>query len=727
MKKQPAFWKARIADNYHDWIVPSVEEELPFSMDFGTSSSIVDSPQNLHDVLRGMFPLTSQPEPWVRLDYLSYQLDQPELSEQECREMGETFLVPLRGVFRLSVWEGDEHASKPVISDMYEQEIWLGSIPCMTVGSTFIYNGVECLARLEESDSSVGESLVSFLAEGFAKVVQTTQKRLQAAWERSLTRTYGLDVMPHDLFSTGPIATKVRRWFQRYMTPLAVHNPIAQVVQLHHSLPSSERSTLNLAGILPSSVRDTGPRLSDAAALLSAEPASLWPGDSCETAHHALTHILAPFSGTVSDVTEFCIVVEPNEPSFSGESNLWPVALPLRSVLDGQQPSYQHSVLVEAGQHVQQGDLLAVGPGMINDKLALGHNIQVAFVAMDNSEFAEANKQLLCFLSPELQDRGIFTSQRFHTFAYERKTSELLQVDSQVLSNAAMTYDSTGVIQVGSEVEEGDVLVHATEVSESLRSPLGVTGSVVSVQFVATHPESSKQSPARSYCQQRNKETLTSLLQSMKRVMGSFLDEELDGQTLAYNFIGDDGAIKLSKGTLLSKELLVSLLVHEKFSLALSTSEAMNDSSLEVRMQQIQRRWEDQLFYLQEMYHPTLQSRASRSKKKPAEQGRIVLASEGSLQEGDVLFTQQGLSASVVTNGSRAAILASVLDQVNAQQSDSAECIFLVPDVNDLPASLLGDSVTAPSVFVEQLACIAEVRIATAYLMKQHHWRSSRQ
>jgi len=86
--------------------------------------------QGVEVVFQEAFPIPSY-DGTIQLEYLGYNLDEPRYSPTECRQLGLTYGYPLRIRVRLT---GEE----PV-----EEDVYLGDIPVMIHGGTFIINGAE--------------------------------------------------------------------------------------------------------------------------------------------------------------------------------------------------------------------------------------------------------------------------------------------------------------------------------------------------------------------------------------------------------------------------------------------------------------------------------------------------------------------------------------------------------------------------------------------------------
>ena len=86
----------------------------------------------LEEVLQEAFPI-SDAENKRRLEYVSYELEKPRFTSDECRQLKLTYGKPLRVRIRLT-GEGVETV---------EEDIYLGDIPIMLGGGEFIINGAE--------------------------------------------------------------------------------------------------------------------------------------------------------------------------------------------------------------------------------------------------------------------------------------------------------------------------------------------------------------------------------------------------------------------------------------------------------------------------------------------------------------------------------------------------------------------------------------------------------
>ncbi|MFN9970464.1 MAG: DNA-directed RNA polymerase subunit beta, partial [Phycisphaerae bacterium] len=92
-----------------------------------------DTSIGLESLLKEIFPIKSYDET-MSLEYLSYVLEEPRYTSDECRELRLTYGRPFRVTVRL------KREGKP---DMPEEDIYLGEFPIMLGGGEFIVNGAE--------------------------------------------------------------------------------------------------------------------------------------------------------------------------------------------------------------------------------------------------------------------------------------------------------------------------------------------------------------------------------------------------------------------------------------------------------------------------------------------------------------------------------------------------------------------------------------------------------
>ena len=96
----------------------------------------------LEEVFKSVFPITDASGN-AMLEFVSYQLDDPQYDVEECQQRDLTYASPLKVILRLVVWEEDEITGTRSIRDIKEQDVYMGDMPLMTGNGTFVINGTE--------------------------------------------------------------------------------------------------------------------------------------------------------------------------------------------------------------------------------------------------------------------------------------------------------------------------------------------------------------------------------------------------------------------------------------------------------------------------------------------------------------------------------------------------------------------------------------------------------
>ncbi len=120
---------------------------------------------------------------------------------------------------------------------------------------------------------------------------------------------------------------------------------------------------------------------------------------------------------------------------------------------------FNQKPIVDKGQKVKVGDIIADGPSTEKGEMALGRNILVAFMPWNGYNFEDA-----ILISEKVLKEDIFTSIHIHEFEVaardtklgpEEITRDIPNVGEEALKNL----DHNGVIRIGAEVKPGDILV----------------------------------------------------------------------------------------------------------------------------------------------------------------------------------------------------------------------------------------------------------------------------
>jgi DNA-directed RNA polymerase subunit beta len=164
--------------------------------------------------------------------------------------------------------------------------------------------------------------------------------------------------------------------------------------------------------------------------------------------------------------------------------------------------------VVEEGQRVRKGDVLADGASTVQGELALGRNVLVAFMPWRGYNFEDA-----ILVSEKLVREDAYTSIHIEEFEIEARDTKLgpeeITRDIPNVSEAALKdLDDSGIIRIGAKVRAGDIMVgkvtpkgetqltpeekllraifgeKAGDVRDaSLKTPPGIEGTIVDVKI----------------------------------------------------------------------------------------------------------------------------------------------------------------------------------------------------------------------------------------------------
>lgn len=118
-----------------------------------------------------------------------------------------------------------------------------------------------------------------------------------------------------------------------------------------------------------------------------------------------------------------------------------------------------YRAVVNKGERVKEGDVLADSYATENGKLALGQNILVAFMPWEGGNFEDA-----VLISDRLVKDDVYTSCHIESFQLEVRDTKLgPEVITRDIPNvgeeALKNLDKEGIVRIGAEVSAGDILV----------------------------------------------------------------------------------------------------------------------------------------------------------------------------------------------------------------------------------------------------------------------------
>ncbi len=121
--------------------------------------------------------------------------------------------------------------------------------------------------------------------------------------------------------------------------------------------------------------------------------------------------------------------------------------------------SINHRPLVKKGDKVHKGQVLADGPSTENGELALGKNMTVAFMTYNGYNYEDA-----VILNEKLVKDDVYTSLHIDHYDIDCRDTklgpeEITRDIPNVGEEARKNLDADGIIKIGTEVKEGDILV----------------------------------------------------------------------------------------------------------------------------------------------------------------------------------------------------------------------------------------------------------------------------
>ena len=240
------------------------------------------------------------------------------------------------------------------------------------------------------------------------------------------------------------------------------------------------------------------------------------------------TVVLAKRAGTVTQVDAKTITITVAD----DDADVYELIKYMRS---NQGTCINQRPIVELGQKVEEGEVIADGPATSNGEISLGKNALIGFMTWEGYNYEDA-----VLINEKLVRDDVYTSVHIEEYEIEARDTKLGPEDitrdiPNVGEDALKDLDENGIIRVGAEVHSGDILVgkvtpkgetdvataeerilraifgeKAKEVRDtSLRVPHGEYGIVVDVE-VFTRENSDELSPGvnkivRCYIAQKRK------------------------------------------------------------------------------------------------------------------------------------------------------------------------------------------------------------------------------
>ena len=186
--------------------------------------------------------------------------------------------------------------------------------------------------------------------------------------------------------------------------------------------------------------------------LLTTEAPVVGTGMEAKTAVDSGVCIVARKSGTVLRSTSTDISIKNDD----GTKDDYHLTKFMRS---NQSNCYNQRPIVNQGEHVEAGDVIADGPSTSQGELALGKNPLIGFMTWEGYNYEDA-----VLLSEKLVQNDVYTSVHIEEYEAEARDTklgpeEITRDVPGVGDDALKDLDERGIIRIGAEVRAGDILV----------------------------------------------------------------------------------------------------------------------------------------------------------------------------------------------------------------------------------------------------------------------------
>jgi len=177
------------------------------------------------------------------------------------------------------------------------------------------------------------------------------------------------------------------------------------------------------------------------------------------TAKNSGAVIVAEYSGTVESVTAERIIVRRRGSVPGGPGPMEDIYWLQKFIRSNQGTCINQRPIVQKGDRVSKGDIIADGPATDGGELALGRNVLVAFMPWEGYNFEDA-----ILISEKVVKEDMFTSIHIEEFDIEARDTKLGREEitrdiPNVSEDTLKDLDEDGIVRSGAEVRHGDILV----------------------------------------------------------------------------------------------------------------------------------------------------------------------------------------------------------------------------------------------------------------------------
>jgi len=435
-----------------------------------------------------------------------------------------------------------------------------------------------------------------------------------------------------------------------------------QLVSVAASLiPFLENDDANRALMGSNMQRQAVPLIKTAAPLIGTGMEGIVARDSGVT-------LVAKREGVVESVDAARIVVRPveNEQSdpLSAKPDIYSLIKFQRS---NQNTCINQKPIVQRGDKVRPGDVIADGPATEEGELALGQNVMVAFMPWGGYNFEDS-----ILISERLVKDDIYTSihiEEFECVARDTKLGkeEVTRDIPNVGEEALKDLDESGIVRIGAEVKPGDILVGKitpkgeTQLSpeekllraifgekagdvrdSSLRVPPGVQGIVINAK-VFSRKGTEKDERTKDIEDAEKEKLITDQRDEIKIISDSYhqkMRRLLLGKTTASRLVDDKGKVLAAKGIKLTNEAIDEIPVRYYHELQL----VEGGGKTEEKLQQLAQRLEDDIHSIESLYRDKIAKITKGDELPPGviKMVKVYVAIKRKLSVGDKMAGRHG-------------------------------------------------------------------------------------
>ena len=277
--------------------------------------------------------------------------------------------------------------------------------------------------------------------------------------------------------ANAPIDNKGHYESDRVKARIKGEFPVVHPDEVHYMDVSPNQIVSAAAALIPFLEHDDANRAlmgsnmqRQAVPLLTPEAPLVGTGMEDKVARDSRAMIISEYDGVVEHVEANRIIIRREMPSGRGK-RLDPESLTnydendlvtykcTKFMRTNQGTCVNQRPIVQVGQQIKKGEVLADGCSTQGGRLALGRNVLVAFMPWRGYNFEDA-----IVISEKVVQKDIYTSIHIEEFDHQvrdtkRGEEELTREIPNVSEESTKDLDENGIVRIGAEVQAGDILV----------------------------------------------------------------------------------------------------------------------------------------------------------------------------------------------------------------------------------------------------------------------------